>query len=78
MAKQTGIQILMENQCRNTNGHLARGVCADAVVAAEWIDKLNEESGAEVVGFCIDTGACSLCRQDMGEMGMEEFAALFK
>ena len=68
MAKQTGIQILMENQCRNTNGHLARGVCADAVVAAEWIDKLNEESGAEVFGFCLDTGACSLCRQDMGEM----------
>lgn len=68
MAKQAGIQILMENQCRSIGGHLVRGVCADAVVAAEWIDQLNEEAGEETFGFCLDTGACNLCRQDMGEM----------
>lgn len=68
MAKRAGMQILMENQCGSAGGHLVRGVCADAAVAAEWIDQLNEEAEDETFGFCLDTGACSLCRQDMGEM----------
>ncbi len=67
-ARQAGVRILLENQCGHVNGHLVRGVCADAAVAAEWIDTLNEELEAEVFGFCLDTQACSLCRQDMGEM----------
>lgn len=66
-AKQAGIRILMENQCGYVNGHLVRGACADAAVAAAWIDELNGEFGEELFGFCLDTGACNLCRQDMGE-----------
>lgn len=66
-AKQAGICILMENQCGYINGHLIRGACADATVAAAWIDELNGEFGEELFGFCLDTGACNLCRQDMGE-----------
>ena len=69
-AKRAGIRILLENQCGCVNGHLVRGVCADAVAAAEWIDRLNEEIGEEIFGFCLDTAACSLCRQDMGEMAV--------
>lgn len=68
MAKTAGIKILMENQCGYFHGRFVRGVCADAAVAAGWIDGLNEELGEEVFGFCLDTGACSLCGQDMGEM----------
>lgn len=68
MAKQAGIAVLMENQCGYVNGHFVRGVCADVSVASDWIDALNEELGEEVFGFCLDTGACHLCGQDMGEM----------
>lgn len=67
-AKQAGVRILMENQCGCVNGRLIRGVCADAAVAAAWIDTLNGEFGEELFGFCLDTGTCNLCRQDMGEM----------
>lgn len=70
-ARQAGVRILLENQCGCVNGHLVRGVCADAAVAAEWIDTLNEELEAEVFGFCLDTGACRLCRQDMREMAAD-------
>lgn len=68
IAKDAGVCILMENQCRHINGHIVRGVCADATVASGWIDGLNAEMGEEVFGFCLDTGACHLCGQDMGEM----------
>lgn len=68
MAKQAGITILMENQCGYVNGHFVRGVCADASVASEWIDTLNEEMEEEVFGVCLDTGACHLCGQNMGEV----------
>lgn len=68
LAKNAGVRILMENQCGYINGHFVRGVCADASVASEWIDTLNEELGEEIFGFCLDTGACHLCGQDMGEM----------
>ena len=70
LAKNAGVRILMENQCSYINGHFARGVCADAIVASEWIDTLNEELGEEIFGFCLDTGACHLCGQDMGEMAV--------
>lgn len=67
-AKKVGVQILMENQCGYFNGHFVRGVCSDSFVTAEWIDRLNKELEEEVFGFCLDTGACNLCGQDMGEM----------
>ena len=70
LAKNVGIRILMENQCSYFNGHFVRGVCADVTVASEWIDTLNEELGEEIFGFCLDTGACHLCGQDMGEMAV--------
>ncbi len=67
-AKERGIQILLENQCGSINGHLVRGICADAFVASEWIDSFNQEIGGEVFGYCLDTCAGNLCGQDMGEM----------
>ncbi len=67
-AVEKNVCILLENQCNSINGHLVRGVCADASTASAWIDELNEAFGKEVFGFCLDTGACSLCGQNMGEM----------
>lgn len=67
-AVKENVRILLENQCNSINGHLIRGVCADASTASTWIDELNEAFGKEVFGFCLDTGACSLCGQNMGEM----------
>ena len=64
-AKGTQIQILLENQCKDLNGHLMRGVCADAVQAAAWVDELNREIGEERIGFCMDVGVCNLCGQNM-------------
>lgn len=66
-AKESGVCILLQNMCRDVNGHIVRGICADASVAAAWIDKLNEEAGEEIFGFCVDMGVCSLCGNDVHE-----------
>lgn len=72
LARQNHVMILLENQCRDVNGSLRRGICADAAEAALWIDRLNAACGEERFGFCMDVGACNLCGQDM-----REFAVLF-
>lgn len=64
-AAECGVTILIENQCRDINGHLVRGVCADGREAAAWVDALNMEAGEERFGFCMDVGACNLCGQNM-------------
>lgn len=67
-AKENGIKILLENQCKDVGGHLVRGICSDPMQALEWIDALNEEVGAECFGFCLNAGAANLCGQNMYEM----------
>lgn len=64
-AKEYHVMILLQNQCRDLNGHLIRGLCADAEEAALWVDRLNEETGEERFGFCMDVGVSSLCGQNM-------------
>lgn len=66
-AREQKVMILLENQCRNVNGHMVRGICSDGCKAAKWVDILNEECGEERFGFCLNTGTCSLCGQDMHE-----------
>lgn len=61
-------KILLVNQCRSMNGHMVRGTCSDGETAAEWVDSLNREAGTGRFGFCLDTGACSLCGQDIHSM----------
>lgn len=60
-------QILLENLCKEVNGHIMRGVCSEASVACKWIDMLNELAGEEVFGMCVDTGALNLCGQNIYE-----------
>jgi len=65
LARENQVTILLENQCRDINGHLVRGLCADGVEAVKWIDRLNAEAGEDRFGFCMDVGVCSLCGQNM-------------
>ncbi len=65
VAGENQVRILLENQCRDQNGHLIRGICSDPGEAAVWVDRLNEAAGEERFGFCMDVGACSLCGQNM-------------
>lgn len=67
LARENHVQILLENQCRDVNGHLIRGICSDGEKAAEWVDRLNEEAQEERFGFCMDVGTCNLCGQSMDE-----------
>lgn len=64
-AKKYEMQILLENQCTDYNGHLLRGLCADSGQAVLWIDALNEAAGEERFGFCMDVGVCNICGQNM-------------
>ena len=43
IARENNVMILVENQCRDLNGHLIRVICSDEKTAAQWIDRLNEE-----------------------------------
>lgn len=65
LAKKYGVMILLENQCRDINGHLIRGICSDGEQVVRWIDQLNEDAGELCFGFCMDVGVCSLCGQNM-------------
>lgn len=65
LAREHGVVLLLENLCKDINGHLVRGICSDSVMAAEWVDRLNEEVQEERFGFCMDVGACNLCGQNM-------------
>lgn len=66
-AREHGITILLENQCKDQNGHLVRGSCADAKEAVSWVDSLNEAAGEERFGFCMNVGTYNLCGQSMRE-----------
>lgn len=70
LAKESHLQILLENQCKDFNHHLIRGVCSDEKQAAAWIDELNAEVGEERFGFCMDAGICTLCGQNMQDFAV--------
>lgn len=64
MAKEYGITICIENLYDGIGGHLIEGPCCDARKAAERIDRINERYGAEVLGFCFDTGHANIVGLD--------------
>ena len=70
LARDQQVKILLKNQCRDMGGHLIRGICSDPEEAASWIDKLNQEAGEERFAFCMDTGVCTLCGQNMQEFAL--------
>lgn len=60
MAKELGITMCVENIYTMMGKHILEGPCCDAVKAAERIDRMNDKYGAEVLGFCFDTGHANL------------------
>lgn len=60
MAKKMGITVCVENIYDNINGHIVEGPCCNVDKAVERIDRINEQYGAEVLGFCFDTGHANL------------------
>lgn len=63
-AKELGITICMENLYDQRGGRVVEGPGCDARKAAERIDRLNDAYGAEVLGFCFDTGHANLTGLD--------------
>ena len=66
--KKEDTMILLQNQCKDVNGHLVRGVCSDEKIAVQWIDELNKIVGSKRFGFCLDVGVCNLCGQNMQDI----------
>lgn len=64
MAKKLGITICMENIYGSVANHLVEGPCCDVHKAIMRIDQMNEKYGAEVLGFCFDTGHANLVSLD--------------
>lgn len=64
MAKKLGITICMENLYGSVANHLVEGPCCDVHKAIMRIDQMNEKYGAEVLGFCFDTGHANLVSLD--------------
>ena len=65
MAKEMNITVCIENLYDGIADHLIEGPCCDAKKCAERIDKINDKFGAEVLGFCFDTGHANLVGIDM-------------
>lgn len=60
LAKELGITICIENLYTSLGKHIVEGPCCDAQKASARIDAVNEKYGAEVLGFCFDTGHANL------------------
>ncbi len=64
-AAACGVSLLMRNQYKNSRNRIVRGDHAEISQALELVDGLNHKMGEEVFGFCVDTGVCALCRNDV-------------
>lgn len=64
MAKEMGITVCIENLYDGIADHLIEGPCCDVRKCAERIDQMNEKYGAEVLGFCFDTGHANVIGLD--------------
>lgn len=60
MAKEMGVTMCVENIYNKIGGHIVEGPCCNAAKAIERIDRMNDRYGAEVLGFCFDTGHANL------------------
>lgn len=70
MAREMGITICIENLYDSVGGHYVEGPCCNARKAAERIDRINSEYGAEILGFCFDTGHANIAGIDFEDFLM--------
>lgn len=67
LAKELGIVICLENLYDSVGGHMIEGPCCQVYRTVERIDRINKQYGAEILGFCFDTGHANLVGMDMEE-----------
>ena len=67
LARELNITICIENIYTNIGDHIMEGPCCDVRKAVARIDRMNEKYGAEVLGFCFDTGHANLIGIDFEE-----------
>ena len=67
MAKEMGITICVENLYEGVGGHIVEGPCCNVRRMVDRIDRINDRYGAEVLGFCFDTGHGNLVGIDFEE-----------
>lgn len=60
MAKELKITICIENGSTNIGNHITEDYCHNVKNAVAFIDHMNIKYGAEVLGFCFDTGQANL------------------
>jgi len=60
VARKYGVIICLENMFTSENGHIIEGSCSTADETVWYIDKLNEEAGEEIFGYCLDVGHATL------------------
>lgn len=65
--KESSIRILLINKERDINGHVVRGVCAEAEEMVQWVDELNYLAGRKRFACCFDVGTATLCGQNLYE-----------
>ena len=70
MAKEMRITICLENLYTSIGNHIIEGPCCDARKIVARIDRMNEKYGAEVLGFCFDTGHANLIGIDFEDFIM--------
>ena len=63
-AKEMGATICMENLYTSVGNHIIEGPCCDAKKAVKRMEEFNTRYGAEVLGFCFDTGHANLTGLD--------------
>ena len=59
-AAEHGITMCVENIYESVGAHIIEGPCCNAAKAVRRIDEMNNKYGAEVLGFCFDTGHANL------------------
>lgn len=64
-AAECGVSLLMRNQYKKSRDRIVRGDYTEISQVLELMDRLNQKMGKEVFGFCVDTGVCALCRNDV-------------
>ena len=64
-AKEYGVVINLENMFTNYHGKIYGAICNDGVMAAKYVDALNDLAGSKCFGFCLDTGHALLASKDI-------------
>lgn len=68
LAAENNMMVLIRNNYCNYNGNLIRSMFSDARKINELVELLNQESGGENYGVCLDVGVCNICGQNMYEI----------